>query len=47
MLQADSTTHPAWTGKKAGLSIEDERIAKVLGRFQGFVADTPPSKDDT
>lgn len=37
MLQTDTTTHPAWTGEKAGLSLEDERIAKMIGRFRGFV----------
>jgi ribosomal protein L31 len=37
MLQSDTTTHPAWTGEKAGLSMEDERISKLLKRFDGFV----------
>lgn len=37
MLQSDTTTHPAWTGEKAGLSTEDERISKLLKRFDGFV----------
>ncbi len=44
MLQSDTTTHPAWTGEKAGLSMEDERISKLMRRFDGFVA-TPGAKD--
>jgi large subunit ribosomal protein L31 len=43
MLQVDTTTHPAWTGEKAGLSMEDERIARLYSRYSGFVSmgDTP------
>lgn len=37
ILQSDTTTHAAWTGEKAGLSVEDERIARLLKRFDGFV----------
>ena len=45
MLQADTTTHPAWTGEKSGLSMEDERIARLMRRFDGFVEidGAPPS----
>lgn len=43
MLQSDTTTHPAWTGEKAGLS-EDERISKLLKRFDGFVDSGSSSK---
>ena len=38
ILQVDTTTHPAWTGEKAGLSMEDERIARLYNRYSGFVA---------
>lgn len=37
VLQTDSTIHPAWTGQKSGLSVEDERISRILKRFDGFV----------
>lgn len=37
MMQADVTTNPVWTGEKAGLSLEDERIAKLMRQFEGFV----------
>lgn len=33
----DTTTHPTWTGQKEGLSREDERISKLLKRYEGFV----------
>lgn len=33
----DVTTNPVWTGEKAGLSLEDERIAKLMRQFEGFV----------
>lgn len=31
------TTNPVWTGEKQGLSLEDERIAKLMRQFEGFV----------
>lgn len=37
VLQTDLTVHPAWTGQKSGLSVEDERISRILKRFDGFV----------
>jgi ribosomal protein L31 len=40
MLQSDTTTHPAWTGEKAGLSMEDERISKLVKRFDGFIIES-------
>ena len=39
-LQADTTTHSAWTGKKTGLSMEDERTARLLRRFDFFTDDS-------
>lgn len=36
-LAADKTTHPAWTGEKQGISTEDERIARLLKRYEGFI----------
>lgn len=36
-LQVDKTVHPAWTGKKSGISMEDERIARVMKRLEGFI----------
>lgn len=36
-LQIDTTMHPAWTGEKEGVSLEDARIAKLLKRYEGFV----------
>ena len=35
-LPQDTTTHPSWTGEKAGLSMEDERIARLMKRYEGF-----------
>lgn len=46
MLQADTTTHPTWTGEKAGLSMEDERISRLLKRFDGFVATGTSTKPE-
>lgn len=46
MLQADTTTHPAWTGEKTGLSVEDERIARLLSRFDGFVDNNKQPKTE-
>lgn len=36
-LQTDKTMHPAWTGEKEGLSLEDARLAKLLKKYEGFV----------
>lgn len=46
ILQSDPTTHPAWTGEKAGISMEDERMQRVMGRLGGFVA-TDAMEEDT
>lgn len=35
-LQTDTTTHPAWTGEREGVSLEDERIMKLMSKFGGF-----------
>lgn len=37
VLQVDTTTHPTWTGEKAGISMEDERMQRLMSRFGGFV----------
>jgi ribosomal protein L31 len=37
VLTTDTTTHPAWTGEKAGLSLEDARIGRIAKRYEGFV----------
>jgi ribosomal protein L31 len=51
-LQADTTTHPAWTKEKAGISMEDERMQRLMTRFSGFVPDiaaagAPPQEAET
>ena len=47
MLQTDTTMHPTWTGERAGMSMEDERISRLMKRFDGFVAtDQPGSKPE-
>jgi ribosomal protein L31 len=33
VLQTDKTSHPAWTGEREGVSMEDERIRKMLSKF--------------
>ena len=33
----DTTTNPLWTGEKPGLSLEDERLKRVVGRYTEFV----------
>ena len=38
----DTTTNPLWTGEKPGLSLEDERLRRVVGRFSEFMGDEPP-----
>lgn len=43
ILQTDTTNHPAWTGEKAGISTEDERMARIMRRFDGFVAENENS----
>lgn len=35
-LQIDTTSHPAWTGEREGVSLEDERIIKLMSKFGGF-----------
>eukprot|EP00887_Chlorella_sp_A99_P007824 scaffold20.g7824.t1 len=37
VMQTDVTNNPVWTGEKAGLSLEDKRIAKLMAQYQGFV----------
>jgi ribosomal protein L31 len=36
-LKTDKTMHPAWTGEKEGVSLEDARIARLLKKYEGFV----------
>mmetsp|Transcript_6153 Transcript_6153/g.12056 ORF Transcript_6153/g.12056 Transcript_6153/m.12056 type:complete len:87 (+) Transcript_6153:323-583(+) len=51
-LQVDTTMHPAWTGETEGISLEDERIMRLMKKFQGMQgfgmdsnpADTPSEK---
>jgi len=33
MLQVDKTRHPAWTGEREGVSMEDERIQKLMAKW--------------
>lgn len=35
-LTQDATTHPAWTGERSLLSVEDERVHRLLKRFESF-----------
>ena len=35
-LQTDKTMHPAWTGLREGVSLEDERIQKLMSKFSGM-----------
>ena len=35
-LQVDTTMHPAWTGVTEGISLEDERIMRLMKKFQGM-----------
>ncbi|PRW20871.1 Leucine Rich Repeat isoform B [Chlorella sorokiniana] len=37
MLQADTTTNPVYTGEAAGLSLEDQRMQRLLSKYEGFV----------
>jgi large subunit ribosomal protein L31 len=52
-LQTDTSTHPAWTGEREGVSLEDERIMKLMSKFGGFGGgfdvqqDSSPAGDDT
>ena len=49
-LQTDKTMHPAWTGLREGVSLEDERIQKLMSKFsgmKGFDAMQPESRDAT
>lgn len=36
MLQTDTTNNPIYTGESAGLSLEDERMQKLMSRYEGF-----------
>lgn len=38
-LQHDTTNNPAYTGEASGLSMEDERLQKLMSKYEGFVAE--------
>ena len=37
-LQTDRLAHPAWSGRQQGVSIEDERLKKLLGKYETWGA---------
>ncbi len=37
-LGNDKTTHPAWTGRREGVSMEDERLQKLLSKYETWGA---------
>lgn len=48
-LQVDTTMHPAWTGETEGISLEDERIMRLMKKFEGMqgfgMAKAPPEDE--
>lgn len=38
VLASDKTSHPAWTGQREGVSMEDERLQKLLTKYQTWGA---------
>lgn len=43
-LSQDPTNHPIWTGEKSGMSLEDERISKVMKRYGAFLGEAGKAK---
>ncbi|KAL4451540.1 hypothetical protein ABPG75_007202 [Micractinium tetrahymenae] len=37
VLQHDTTNNPVYTGESAGLSLEDERMQKLMSKYGGFL----------
>ena len=38
LLNLDKRVHPAWTGKREGVSMEDERMQKLLSKYETWGA---------
>ena len=38
LLTTDKNVHPAWTGKREGVSMEDERMQKLLSKYETWGA---------